>query len=400
MAEYDGTGQLLTHFNCGLGPVSQTTAAGANYFYDTDQLGSIVGLSNSSGAYADQYSYLPFGQSLSSSGAVANPFQYLGAFGVQADAPDLLGTAAREYAPSTGAFASSDPLQITAGNPNFYSYAFNQPVQLADPSGLNATSGGESWGRQRAFPFPHQRVAWEILPAPEAVCSAPSGPPTTMPRQLLGGPLYDTAKDIVKDIVKNHELPSLDQVGNTFADKTFDKLNVGPFLIGTIEKTLLQPDFAINIVDGINAVRRSNLCGTINAGEAKQLIEIGMAPPGCADAPGLVAPRVPANAGRHGQLRPRQFWRSQRQGRSRRLRPSATSSPTTALLPYRIDFENASTATAPAQEVVITDQLSPECRLEQLPDHRGRLGGQRHRCPARLAALPDDRADDLQRRDV
>ena len=274
MAEYDGTGQLMTHFNRGLGPVSQTTAAGANYFYDTDQLGSIVGLSNSSGIYADQYSYLPFGSSLSSSGAVANPFQYLGAFGVQADAPDLLGTAAREYAPSTGAFASSDPLQITAGNPNFYNYAFNQPLQLADPSGLNATSGGESWGRRKGVPFP----------APTGGVGNPSGSgggllgalgaANSDAKQLLGGPLYDTAKEIVQDIVKNHELPSLDKVGDTFVDKSFAKLNVGPFLIGTIEQTLLKPDFAINIVDGINAVRRSNLCGTINAGEAKQLIEM------------------------------------------------------------------------------------------------------------------------------
>ncbi len=357
IAEYDGTGQLLTHFNRGLGPVSQTTAAGASCFYDADQLGSIVGLSNSSGVYADEYSYLPFGQSLSSSGTVANSFQFLGAFGVQADAPDLLGTAAREYAPSTGAFLSSDPLQITAGNPNFYSYAFNQPLQLADPSGLNATSGGESWGRRKGVPFP----------VPTGGVGDPSGSGGGLlgalgaakedASRLLGGPIYDTAKDILKDIVKNHELPSLDKGGDTFVDKTFAKLNVGPFLIGTIEQTLLKPDFAINVVDGINAVKRSNLCGTINAGEAKQLIEIGMAPPGCADAPGLVAPRVPANAGVTGNSAIVNSGDPNDKVGPAGFGPSDFIA-AGSLLPYRIDFENASTASAPAQQVEITDQLS------------------------------------------
>ena len=82
-----------------------------------------------------------------------------------------------------------------------------------------------------------------------------------------------------------------------------------------------------------------------------------MAPPGCEDAPGLVAPRVPANAGVTGnsaivssgdpndKVGPAGFGVSDFVADS-------------TLLPYRIDFENASTATAPAQEVVITDQLS------------------------------------------
>ena len=114
-AEYNATGQLLAHINEGQGIASQTTAAGTSYFYDSDVTGSIVGLTDNTGAYVNQYRYLPFGQLLSSSGSVANPLQFAGNDMVQTDTPNLFSMGVREYSPSAGRFLSPDPLQIAGG---------------------------------------------------------------------------------------------------------------------------------------------------------------------------------------------------------------------------------------------------------------------------------------------
>ena len=68
-----------------------------------------------------------------------NPFQFAGNQLVQTDAPDLFGMGVREYSPSAGRFLSTDPLQIVGGNWNLYTYAYNQPLQFVDPSGLKPT---------------------------------------------------------------------------------------------------------------------------------------------------------------------------------------------------------------------------------------------------------------------
>ena len=65
VSTYNGAGSLVAHFNYGLSLVSQTTAAGASYFYDFDTTGSTAGLSDSTGSYVNSYRYLPFGQSQS-----------------------------------------------------------------------------------------------------------------------------------------------------------------------------------------------------------------------------------------------------------------------------------------------------------------------------------------------
>jgi len=57
---------------------------------------------------------------------------------VQVDAPDLLVMGAREYSVPTGSSLSSDPLQILGGNWNSHNYAYNQPLQIIDPTGFKA----------------------------------------------------------------------------------------------------------------------------------------------------------------------------------------------------------------------------------------------------------------------
>jgi uncharacterized protein RhaS with RHS repeats len=47
---------------------------------------------------------------------------------------------ARYYSPAIGRFISEDPLQFDSDGANFYAYAFNNPTNLIDPSGLRPDS--------------------------------------------------------------------------------------------------------------------------------------------------------------------------------------------------------------------------------------------------------------------
>jgi RHS repeat-associated protein len=84
--------------------------------------------------------YDPYGNQLATTATTSNPWPDNRAFlGKVQDAPtqlDLLG--ARQYNPATGAFLSLDPV-LESGSPQQmggYTYAGNNPVTSADPSGL------------------------------------------------------------------------------------------------------------------------------------------------------------------------------------------------------------------------------------------------------------------------
>jgi len=136
IGQFTTTGSTLAHYTYGLGLVSQVNAAGAQYYYNFDALGSTAGLTNPTGNYADSYSYLPFGGSLSSNVSVSNPFQYVGQSGVNTicQGVDLMGS--RIDLTSIGRFTTPDPLGIIGSGTNLYTYTANDPIAFTDTSGL------------------------------------------------------------------------------------------------------------------------------------------------------------------------------------------------------------------------------------------------------------------------
>ncbi len=140
VGEYDGAGNLIAHYTQGLALVSRVDASGSAAYYNFDASGNTVGLSGSSGSYLNSYSYLPFGQVLSATGTIANPFQFGGQAGVmtQSNGLDMMG--ARFYDPAADRFLSRDPTGL-AGGSNLYEYAANSPVLYGDPTG----HGWEFW---------------------------------------------------------------------------------------------------------------------------------------------------------------------------------------------------------------------------------------------------------------
>lgn len=105
----------------------------ATHYYSADGLGSVTSLTDGSGAVAASYTYDAFGNLAASTGSLTNPFRYT-AREWDSEA-GLYFYRARYYDESSGRFLSEDPIAFAAG-PNFYSYAWNVPTVLTDPTGF------------------------------------------------------------------------------------------------------------------------------------------------------------------------------------------------------------------------------------------------------------------------
>jgi RHS repeat-associated protein len=152
IAKYDDLGNLLVSYfqepsidN----PISMRRAAAGGdltYYYHADSLGSVSELTDANGEVAQSYRYDAFGSIVQGSGNVQNPFTYTGReFDPETG---LYYYRARYYDAKTGRFESRDPLFQFIGSyrpgalrfydelRNNYLYVANNPILLADPTGL------------------------------------------------------------------------------------------------------------------------------------------------------------------------------------------------------------------------------------------------------------------------
>ncbi len=178
-AEFDGAGNLIAHFTTGMGLTSRVDANNVSAYYTFDGNGNTVALTGSAGS--DHYSYLPFGQFLTASGSINNPFEFSGQSGVMTSGNGPLLMAARSYDPITGRFMQMDPIGA-AGGLNVYAYTENNPVTASDPSGLTLVTG----------PAP-QSVVSEV--ADQLLCAIAEAGGKSPIRKVIA---YDTSEVIVQ----------------------------------------------------------------------------------------------------------------------------------------------------------------------------------------------------------
>ena len=135
-AEYDSGGSLIARYDHGYGLVARTDDVSDPVYYTFDAMGSTSELTDETGVAANWYEYDPFGNLLGQSETVANPFLFVGEYGVMRNGSGFDFMRARFYDIETGRFVSEDPLGLAGGGVNLYTYASNDPVISADPSGL------------------------------------------------------------------------------------------------------------------------------------------------------------------------------------------------------------------------------------------------------------------------
>jgi RHS repeat-associated protein len=142
IAEYNGADALQRRYVFGPGmdaPIvwyaGATVSSTTRRFLSSDERGSVVSVTNSSGALLGINTYDEYGLPGSSN---------LGAFGYtgQAWLPSV-GVwyyKARIYSPTAGRFLQTDPTGY-ADSPNLYNYVLGDPVNLSDPLGLQSCEG-------------------------------------------------------------------------------------------------------------------------------------------------------------------------------------------------------------------------------------------------------------------
>jgi RHS repeat-associated protein len=140
-AELDAGGNVTARNVYGLGLIGRSVGSGGslNYF-DFDALGSTASITSSAGQILNRYVYEPFGGTLFSNKNVNNPFEFVGQFGGRGTSDaKLLDLGSRSMTPAVGRFTSIDPIQHAGGDLNVYGYALNQPTQFIDSRGQAVT---------------------------------------------------------------------------------------------------------------------------------------------------------------------------------------------------------------------------------------------------------------------
>ncbi len=102
----------------------------------TDQLGSTIGLADSTGSVETSYTYDPFGTTTKEGTASENTTQYAGQ---ENDGNNIYYDRARYYNPAAARFISQDPLGQAEG-PNLYEYTGDNPMNATDPLGTEYNS--------------------------------------------------------------------------------------------------------------------------------------------------------------------------------------------------------------------------------------------------------------------
>ncbi|WP_308013367.1 RHS repeat-associated core domain-containing protein [Streptomyces beigongshangae] len=115
------------------GTLNSMTRDGKAYYYLTDALGSVVALTDESGAKVNTYAYSPRGVTRSTTtekAGVSQPYRFAGG---HQDPTGMYHLGARYYDPNIGCFTQPDP---SGQEKNPYLYAEGDPVNRIDPTGL------------------------------------------------------------------------------------------------------------------------------------------------------------------------------------------------------------------------------------------------------------------------
>ncbi len=136
VGEYAADGALITRYTHGFSLLNRKLPSGLSDYYTFDPMGNTSELTGSAGVLRNAYAYQPFGRTLLANQTVPNPFRFVGALGVMADATGLHYMRARHYDSQTGRFTARDPIGLAGGDVNLYRYVMNFPSGLIDPTGL------------------------------------------------------------------------------------------------------------------------------------------------------------------------------------------------------------------------------------------------------------------------
>jgi RHS repeat-associated protein len=149
LAETDMSGNPTAYYLYGQGLEACILPDGTTKYYVSDYRGSVVAMVDASASanITHKYQYDDFGNLTQKEESDANPFRYVGKYGVMYANDNLYYMRARFYDPTIGRFLSEDPIWST----NLYPYADNNPVMGVDPMGESVLAGAVIGGSTAAI---------------------------------------------------------------------------------------------------------------------------------------------------------------------------------------------------------------------------------------------------------
>ncbi|GMX63969.1 hypothetical protein Elgi_04390 [Paenibacillus elgii] len=147
----NGSAALKARYIRGNGLAARTDASGFKTYYLHNGHGDVVGLADGSGNVLNKYTYDIWGNPLTVTEQVPQPFRYSGEF--WDNSAHLQYLRARWYDPSVGRFMSQDTYEGDISNPlslNLYTYVHNNPLTNVDPTGHWCESSDSKWSHSGA----------------------------------------------------------------------------------------------------------------------------------------------------------------------------------------------------------------------------------------------------------
>ncbi len=152
--DYEVTNGTITKYISigGLGVVAKRVGT-TNYWLHTDRLGNIQAITDSTGAMAQRRTYRPYGEKIADT---TGHVESRGWIDQREDETGLTYLHARYYDPQVATFLSPDPIGPRGGL-NSFAYAFGNPSNFSDRTGLNPDEKPPSV-------FPSDITCWSQLP--------------------------------------------------------------------------------------------------------------------------------------------------------------------------------------------------------------------------------------------
>jgi|GEM_PF-1336769 len=138
LCETDGSGNIIAYYIHGPEVVGRIGSDGSQRYYHTDQIGSVVALTEANQTITDRYAYTSFGISAGREGVTPNPFTYVGGLGVMAEPDGMYFMRARFYDAASGRFVNKDPVEGPLWDVqglHKYVYCKDDPMSSVDPTG-------------------------------------------------------------------------------------------------------------------------------------------------------------------------------------------------------------------------------------------------------------------------
>jgi RHS repeat-associated protein len=333
--DFDSTGSLVATYTYGFGLVSCAGGVTGPAFYDVDAMGSSCGISGLDGTYQNKYAYMPFGETVAIKSEITNRFEFIGQCGVANEGNGLFLMAARFYKPSVGCFTANDPIGLLSGEMNLRRYAHNNPIANSDSSGLASVTRKAISGAWGGLPG----IGWPFVPYTEAVHEQITfSKPMDIYYLDENGGLVHYGGGAVDNIgygpngpfSYRHNVPAEQADFNSLVPRG-DVLD-DQLMAQAVENVLSQ---GVKPYSWWEAGQYYDNCQSFVARVVQEYSELlDMQDTEVATSQDPNNKICPAGYGTNGWIR------------------------VGSLMPYEIMFENATNATAPAQQVVVTDPLS------------------------------------------